>query len=452
MSLYLDHFGLTEPPFRITPHTDFFFAGADRGAVLDALCYALEHEEGIIQVSGEVGSGKTMLCRMLLQRLEARGRGGDTVYLANPSLSREEILAAIAADLGLELPDRSPHGTTRALQQALLERYAQGRRVVLLIDEAQAMPGPALEEVRLLSNLETPREKLLQIVLFAQPELDTRLADPALRPLRERITQHFQLQPLARPDVAAYLEFRLRAAGYRGPNPFTPAAVGRIARSSAGLTRRINILADKALLAAFCANQHQVDQDQAAAAIKDARFQPIAPSAARWLRPLALAAGGLGLLAFLTLALPGIPWPERPAAQNQAVARETRAAPTPPVAPLQAAAPEQVEGDTLPPRTAARLADFQNWIGRADPSHFTLQLLVTDAGSAADVERLLGRLPAQLADGELRVYRSGPPGRERLGVIYGDYPDRQAAGAALARLPGSIRASGPYPRPIAQLR
>lgn len=443
MSLYLKHFGLDEAPFRITPQTDFFFAGADRGAVLDALCYSLEHEEGIIQVSGEVGSGKTMLCRMLLQRLETRGRGADTVYLATPSLPREEILAAIAADLGLELPDRSLHGTTRTLQQALLERYAQGRRVVLLIDEAQAMPGPTLEEVRLLSNLETPREKLLQIVLFGPPELDTRLADPALRPLRERITQRFELQPLTPPDVAAYLEFRLRAAGYQGPHPFTPAALRRMACSSAGLTRRLNILADKALLAAFCANRHQVDQAQAIAAIKDARFLPINPGPLplRW----PLVTGCLALLVLLAAL-----WSNRPDSDAWPAIQASGAAPS---ATEYIPAPLTQEDTTgLPPRSAAYLAAFQAWIDKADPAHFTLQLLLTDAGNAADVERFLDLLPAAQTDGKLRVYRATLRGRERLGVIYGDYPDRQAANAALAQLPARMRINAPYPRSIAQLR
>ena len=212
MSLYLEHFGLREPAFRITPHTDFFYAGAQRGPTLDALIYAITQDEGIVKVTGEVGSGKTMLCRMLLERLPEEV---ETLYLANPSLSRHEILGAIADELGIPAEGKATHSLTRALQDALIARHAQGQRVVLLIDEAHAMPAESLEEIRLLSNLETKAAKLLQIALFAQPELDERLAAKDMRQLRERITQHFNLTPLTPDDVAAYLDFRLRAAGHR---------------------------------------------------------------------------------------------------------------------------------------------------------------------------------------------------------------------------------------------
>ncbi|HNM23574.1 MAG TPA: AAA family ATPase, partial [Rhodocyclaceae bacterium] len=264
MSLYLGHFGLTEPPFRITPHTDFFFSGANRGPTLDALIYAITQDEGIVKVTGEVGSGKTMLCRMLLEKLPPQV---ETIYLANPSLSRQEIVGAIADELGIPADGRSTHSLTRALQDALVERYALGKRVVILIDEAHAMPAESLEEVRLLSNLESKSSKLLQIALFAQPELDTRLAASDMRQLRERITQHFGLAPLKPTEVAAYLEFRLRTAGYRGPTPFTERAVAAIAGASEGLSRRINILADKALLAAYSTGSHRVDRNEVGVAI-----------------------------------------------------------------------------------------------------------------------------------------------------------------------------------------
>ena len=169
MSLYLDHFGLSEPPFRITPHTDFFFNGADRGATLDALIYAVLHDEGIVKVSGEVGSGKTMLCRVLIERLPARV---ETIYLATPSLARDEILHAIADELDLELSQPRTTVALRELQECLIRLDAAGRRVVVLVAEAHAMPEETLEQIRLLSNLESNRHKLLQLVLFGQPELD----------------------------------------------------------------------------------------------------------------------------------------------------------------------------------------------------------------------------------------------------------------------------------------
>ena len=191
--MYLDHFGLHEAPFRITPHTDFFFAGANRGATLDALIYAITQDEGIVKVTGEVGSGKTMLCRMLLERLPANV---ETIYLANPSLSRDEILHAIADELqasAAERPDRTC--CMRTLQDRCSSIHAAGRRVVMLIDEAHAMPPETLEEIRLLSNLETNRHKLLQIVLFGQPELDERLGADRHAPAQG--AHHPQLRPRA---------------------------------------------------------------------------------------------------------------------------------------------------------------------------------------------------------------------------------------------------------------
>ena len=199
--MYLEHFGLRESPFRITPHTEFFFSGANRGATLEALIYAITHDEGIVKVSGEVGSGKTMLCRMLLERLP---EDVDTVYLANPSLSREEILYAIADDLKLSMPEGRMHAIVRTLQEHLVDIYAAGRKVVIMIDEAHAMPPETLEEIRLLSNLETNRHKLVHIVLFGQPELDDRLAETGMRQLKERITHNFALESLQRDGAAGW--------------------------------------------------------------------------------------------------------------------------------------------------------------------------------------------------------------------------------------------------------
>src|SRR3954469_12979540 len=272
MALYLEHFGLSEPPFRITPHTDFFFDGADRGATLEALIYAIVHDEGIVKVSGEVGSGKTMLCRVLMERLPAHV---ETLYVATPSLARDEILHAIADELDLKLPDGRTAVALRELQESLIRLYAAGRRVVVLIDEAHVMPDETLEQVRLLSNLETNRHKLLQIVLFGQPELDATLAKPSLRQLRDRITNSFRMRPLAEAEVAKYVSFRMRAAGYRGPDVFTPRALALIARASGGLTRRINILSDKALLAAFSQNAHGATDREVRAAIADSEFASV---------------------------------------------------------------------------------------------------------------------------------------------------------------------------------
>ncbi|HWV18942.1 MAG TPA: AAA family ATPase, partial [Rhodocyclaceae bacterium] len=293
--MYLEHFGLREPPFRITPHTEFFFAGANRGATLDALIYAITHDEGIVKVSGEVGSGKTMLCRVLLERLPANV---VTVYLATPSLSRDDILHALAEELRLPIPPAARSAQiVRLLQDHLIQLHAQGCQVVVLIDEAHVMPRETLEEIRLLSNLETNQHKLLQLVMFGQPELNDILARHDMRQLKERITHNFTLGPLGRDETADYIDFRLRAAGYKGAPVFSPPALSLLAAAALGLTRRINILADKSLLAAYAVGRNEVGQDEAKAAIEDCDFSVAAPPPSIRRAAYLVAAGiaGLGL-------------------------------------------------------------------------------------------------------------------------------------------------------------
>lgn len=268
--MYSPHFGLKEPPFKITPNTDFFFSGGNRGAVLDALVYAITSGEGIIKVVGEVGSGKTMLCRMLQTILPEKI---ESIYLANPSVAPEDVLHAIAFELQLKLPKNADRlKVMQQLQAHLLSRHAEGRQVVIFVEEAQGMPLATLEEIRLLSNLETKQDKLLQIVLFGQPELDVNLNQTHIRQLRERITHGFHLGPLQTKDIGEYLIFRLRAAGYHGPHLFTDAAIKKLSSAAAGLVRRVNILADKALLAAFAENVYQVTPKHVKAAIQDSEF------------------------------------------------------------------------------------------------------------------------------------------------------------------------------------
>ncbi|MDX1513500.1 MAG: AAA family ATPase [Gammaproteobacteria bacterium] len=268
--MYNDHFGLKQAPFRITPDTRLFFSGGGRGDILDALVYAITSGEGIVKVVGEVGSGKTMLCRMLEERLPEQV---EIVYLANPSLTPDDILQAIALEMNLEVPANANRlQVMHALQHRLVEKHANNHQVVVFIEEAQSMPIETLEEIRLLTNLETNREKLLQIVLFGQPELDDNLDNPNIRQLRERITHSFHLQPFTRQELRDYVNYRMRAAGYRGPDVFRAGAYQSLARASEGLTRRINILADKALLAAFADDRHNVDRKHVRQAVVDSRF------------------------------------------------------------------------------------------------------------------------------------------------------------------------------------
>lgn len=457
--MYLDHFGLREAPFRITPHTVFFFAGANRGATLEALVYAITHDEGIVKVSGEVGSGKTMLCRMLLEKLPDNV---ETVYLANPSLTRDEILYAIAEELQTPLPEARSHLLLRALQDRLLEIYATGRQVVVMIDEAHAMPPETLEEIRLLSNLESNRHKLLHIVLFGQPELDDHLAETNMRQLKERITHNFALEPLRRSDIGSYLMFRIRAAGYHGPDLFTPGAIQLISKASEGLTRRINILADKALLSAFSENRHQIDRRQIKAAIRDAQFNPMRDGNARpmtWIT----GAGAITLIAVVAYLAGSYSSAKSPAPASRG------AVPTPAAIATDALVPVPIANSTTPspsstpqttatpltgrpPTLAERIAATEDWLKNTPDSHYFIQLLSTDGNNARDVEIFLDNNTGALDPQQVRVYRSRLSGRERLGVIYGDYASRAAAYPELARLADAKPASNPYVRSVSKLR
>ncbi|MGQ0656742.1 MAG: ExeA family protein [Chromatiales bacterium] len=270
--MYFKYFGLDQPPFKITPDTRLFFPGANRGAVLEALVYAIVNGEGIVKVVGEVGSGKTMLCRMLQMELP---KHVDIVYIANPTLSPEHILHAIAFELRLPVKqDDDRLLIMQALQDYLLAKYAENRRVVLFIEEAQSMPMATLEEVRLLSNLETGQDKLLQMVLFGQPELDQTLANHEIRQLKERITYSFMLTPLKGWEIRDYLHCRLRASGFHAGELFSGRAIRAIERYSQGLVRRINILADKSLLAAYAEQAVTVTPRHVEMAARDSEFIP----------------------------------------------------------------------------------------------------------------------------------------------------------------------------------
>lgn len=252
--MYLDYFSLERHPFRITPDTSLFFSGGNqgRGVVLDAMCFAIESGEGILKVVGEVGSGKTMLCRMLEERLPETT---EIVYLANPRLSPDEILYAVAFELKLPVRrDTSKLLVMQQLQTYLIKQHTANRKVLVIIEEAQGMPVETLEEIRLFSNLETQVDKLMQIILFGQPELDKNLSLKSIRQLRERITHSFNLTPLTTSEVSEYVRFRLGAAGCPCPQLLTKNAEWLLSKVSGGLTRRINIIVDKALLAAFAVN------------------------------------------------------------------------------------------------------------------------------------------------------------------------------------------------------
>ncbi len=268
--MYYSYFGLGQPPFKITPDTSLFFPGGNRGAVLDALIYAITSGEGIVKVVGEVGSGKTMLCRMLEVELPDNI---EIVYLANPSLSPDNILHAIAFELKLRVKaDDDRLKVMNKLQTYLVKKHAKNCQVVVFVEEAQSMPIATLEEIRLLSNLETQQYKLLQIVLFGQPELDQMIANREIRQLKERITYSFKLNPFKADDIRDYLNSRLRICGCRSDDLFSPSAIREITHYSNGLLRRINILADKAMLAAYASNTNKVKRKHVGIAARDSEF------------------------------------------------------------------------------------------------------------------------------------------------------------------------------------
>ncbi len=274
--MYEEYFGLKRPPFRITPDTSLFYDGGQRGDILGALVYAIHRGEGIVKVVGEVGSGKTMLCRMLQLKLPD---SVEIIYIGNPSVSPDDILFVIANELHFDIGrDASRHEVESMLQQYLLKKHAENRQVVLFIEEAQGMPLETLEEIRLLTNLETDQHKLLQIVLFGQPELDHNLAKNSIRQLRERITHDFQLAPLSSDQIYNYLNFRMREVGYTGPELISDKIARKMATHSEGLLRRINILADKMLLSAFADSTHTITDKHLKDAVKDSGFMPIQKS------------------------------------------------------------------------------------------------------------------------------------------------------------------------------
>lgn len=265
--MYLQHFGLREPPFSLTPDTGFFFAWRSHQEALNVLLVALNNGEGFLKVTGEVGLGKTLLCRKLLNALKDPF---VTAYIPNPHLSPGAMRQAIVDDLGIETNARATQNDiVRAMTRKLIELARAGKRVVVILDEAQELPEKTLEAVRLLTNLETEKRKLLQVVLFGQPELDRRLEAPGLRQLRQRITFSYTLAPLDENGVNHYVRHRLTVAGHRGGGLFESAALKRIFRASGGTPRLVNILCHKALMAAYGRGVERVDANHAALAVRD---------------------------------------------------------------------------------------------------------------------------------------------------------------------------------------
>ncbi|KTA84158.1 ExeA family protein [Aeromonas salmonicida] len=277
--MYLNHFGLQEAPFGLTPNTGFYYGLPPHEEALQVLNWALAQGEGFIKVTGEVGTGKTLLCRKLLSELGSEAHPVRLAWLPNPHLTPAELRTALALELGLSVREGAELDLTDRIHRHLISLHQQGSRVVVLIDEAQALPDETLEAIRLFGNLETESNKLLQIVLFGQPELDARLAKPHLRQLRQRIGFSYCLRPLRFDETRAYLEHRLQVSGYRGAPLFAGYAMRLLWRASRGIPRLINILAQKCLMLAYGQGARQVDSRLVRLAIRDtddaSRFAPL---------------------------------------------------------------------------------------------------------------------------------------------------------------------------------
>lgn len=458
--MYYPHFGLKEPPFKITPNTDFFFSGGNRGAILDALVYAITNGEGIIKVVGEVGSGKTMLCRMLQTILPEKI---ESIYLANPSVAPEDVLHAIAFELQLKLPKNADRlKVMQELQAYLLARYAEGRQVVIFVEEAQGMPLATLEEIRLLSNLETKQDKLLQIVLFGQPELDDNLNQEHIRQLRERITHRFNLGPLQTKDVGEYLIFRLRAAGYHGPHLFTESAIKKLSKASEGLVRRVNILADKALLSAFADNVYQVTPKHVHAAVNDSEFglkpkwyQSGLANKRTWWAVLLLAIVGLGILAAVLVYM-SRPQTMPVASADKQPAKKSTVLPAA-TASTANAAPAVIDVQQL--LVNQRLQATDNLLSGSSPETISLQIQSVPGALATDgqpqdamLKTVLEKLRRQLEMDNIYLYRMQQNDSVYTVILYGAFAQRADALNALNSLPEEIKANQPYLRTLAGVK
>jgi len=265
--MYLYHYGIKELPFTLTPNTNFYFGLPSHDEAMQVLTTALKTGEGFIKVTGEVGTGKTLLCRKLLNETQD---AFEVAYLPNPALSPDEIRFALASELKIRgISNINQQQLSQKIQLKLLELNSKGKGVLLVIDEAQTIPWDSFEALRLFTNLETESRKLIHVVLFGQPELDQMLKSDRLRQIRQRITFSYKLRPLTLDEVRAYVQHRARVAGYKGKKLFTPSAIKMLFKYSGGIPRLINVLSHKSLMLAYGLGKSDVDKKQVVFAAKD---------------------------------------------------------------------------------------------------------------------------------------------------------------------------------------
>lgn len=285
--MYRRHFGLRELPFSLTPDTAFFFAHHGAQTALNTLLVALSSGDGFVKIVAEVGCGKTLLCRRLLAALAP---GCETAYVPNPALDARTMLLAVCDELAIDIdPAESAHRIAKELKRCLLGHARAGRRVVLIIDEAQCIPDETVEALRLMSNIETEKRKLLQIVLFGQPELDAKLAQPHLRQLLQRITFADRIEPLRTEEVGAYVDYRLRVAGAMGAADariFSDPAIEELSRRSGGIPRLVNVIAHKSMMLAFGEGGTTIDKRHVSTASDDTAAVGSGGWRGSWLRRL----------------------------------------------------------------------------------------------------------------------------------------------------------------------
>ncbi|MEZ9140861.1 MULTISPECIES: ExeA family protein [unclassified Shewanella] len=295
--MYQQHFGLDQLPFTLTPNTQFFFGLTPHVEALQVLQTAIGNGEGFIKVTGEVGTGKTLICRKLLNELPDNYQ---CAYVPNPYLNPDELRWALATELGISLQDNiNQQQLTGLIQNRLLELNRQGLKVILVLDEAQALPNKSLETLRLFTNLETESTKLIQVVLFGQPELDNRLQDSQLRQLKQRITFSYSLRPLLWDEIQAYVDYRLSIAGYRGKALFSDKDIKLISSAARGIPRLVNVIVNKALLLCFAEGGNKVLTKHCKAAIVDTEDAEPLPTSVQnrgWLYILLIIGASLVML------------------------------------------------------------------------------------------------------------------------------------------------------------
>lgn len=265
--MYEQYYGLSEKPFSLTPDTEFFYQSYTHQEALNVLKVAIKSGDGFIKVTGEVGTGKTLLCRKLLDALDDNY---NTVYIPNPYMNCNALLDAVLVEMGVANRLENDNHLV-CINDYLIESAKQSKTTVIILDEAQSLPEESLEAIRLLSNLETEKKKLVQIILFGQPELDNKLAKSSIRQLQQRIMHSYHLEPLSKSSLRAYLHHRLVSAGYAGPELFDQKARDFLYRMSQGVPRIINVLCNKAMMQSYASGEYYISRKQIESAVEDSR-------------------------------------------------------------------------------------------------------------------------------------------------------------------------------------